>query len=485
MSATNAARVAGSRGAYHFDVIADAIAAASAARPLPPAAAAALRGIVDRSGIAEVIDLSVCVTPPPAAAPAPAPFSQAPPVPAPAPSLPSPPLSSAEVQCCAVRESTSVDGDQDNVLRVVAVGCRSGAIAAFVTVVLMRTEEGAAAAPAPAGESGASSAATPPRLSVSEYTFDLRSEPVAGAGVFGVAVSPCLRYILAAGADGTARLFFTGPAVRHNGIALLRRLATAGGAGGERGGFVVPSLYDSAIKRAALLPPLAPQERLYPLAVYRALQIDGAGLLPLWSAAFSPVTAAVFATGGRDGLVRVWTSASPDPQLVLAGHAGDVTACAFHPNAAYVVSGGADASLRVWEIGGGGDCVRVLTSRAAQAPVTCVAVAPSGRLCVSGDEAGGAVLWDLACGAAVAVYPTALLGARPALSVAWAPAWTGLGGGLAHTTAGGAAGGAAAAAAGVGGGSADASAGQGGGAFVLGSASGTVTAWDAAPALRR
>lgn len=503
-------RVAKARGLLKLEGAGDAIAAAAAAPPVSAAVTAALGHLLQprhhpqpppthphqqqQRHTVEVVDVLVSpsdkwMVPPPSGPSGPSVAAMHPPS---APAAPHPPVAAAsaalppqDVTCCTVRESGLLDGDQDNVLRVVAAGSRSGALSVFAVVAVVRVD--------PDPEGGAS------RLSVTEATLDFHSEAGgpgggSGASVFGVAISPCLRYVLSACADGSARLYFIGPALRQNGLGLMKRLgvaaavAAAAGQGregapataAERGAsscFVVPPVYESGFKRYAA--GTAATETLYPLAVYRALQPDGAGLLPLWCAAFNPVTAAIFATGGRDGVARLWTSAAPEPQMLLAGHSGDVTAVAFHPNAAYLLSGSADASIRVWDAASG-DCVRVLVSRQLAAPVTALAVAPSGRLCVSGDEAGRAVLWDLALGVAVAAFPA---GMRPAavLAVAWAPAGLfgpqGVSGGVAGSAGPDVAGGSGS----VGGGAV----GSGGGYFALGDAMGTVSVWDTAPTLRR
>src|SRR5690349_9905300 len=68
--------------------------------------------------------------------------------------------------------------------------------------------------------------------------------------------------------------------------------------------------------------------------------------------AFSPDGTA-FATGGADGVVRLWSTAPTTQTRQLVGHAGAVLAVAWSPDGASLASGGEDHMVRVWDVASG------------------------------------------------------------------------------------------------------------------------------------
>jgi hypothetical protein len=78
------------------------------------------------------------------------------------------------------------------------------------------------------------------------------------------------------------------------------------------------------------------------------------------------------------------------PAMLLPGHRGPVVAVASSLEDQWIVSAGADATVRVWSAGSGG---LVRTIDLAEGPATALAVA--GRRALIGHEGGAVVLWDL------------------------------------------------------------------------------------------
>jgi DNA-binding beta-propeller fold protein YncE len=79
----------------------------------------------------------------------------------------------------------------------------------------------------------------------------------------------------------------------------------------------------------------------------------------------------------------------------LAGHKGAVTSIAYSPDGTYLLSGGEDGTLRLWETATGRQ-VRTFTGH--KAGVTSVAFSPDGSTAVSGSNDSTLRLWDIASG---------------------------------------------------------------------------------------
>jgi hypothetical protein len=75
---------------------------------------------------------------------------------------------------------------------------------------------------------------------------------------------------------------------------------------------------------------------------------------------FSP-DGAWLASGGADGTIRLFDVALGKAQRTLAGHAGPVLAVAFSPDGQWLASGSADRSIKLWEVASG-RLVRTLTN---------------------------------------------------------------------------------------------------------------------------
>jgi WD40 repeat protein len=80
----------------------------------------------------------------------------------------------------------------------------------------------------------------------------------------------------------------------------------------------------------------------------------------------------------------------------MTGHTAAVHALAFTPDDAFVVSAGADRTIRLWDVGGGRQLKQVATTEATQ---YAVAVQPDGRRVAAGGADRLVRLFDLATGA--------------------------------------------------------------------------------------
>jgi len=105
-------------------------------------------------------------------------------------------------------------------------------------------------------------------------------------------------------------------------------------------------------------------------------------------------------TGGRDGAVRLWDLRAGKCVAVLEGHGGHVYAVCVSPEGRYAVSGSQDKTVRLWDLRAG-KCVAVLEGHGGHVYAVCVS--PEGRYAVSGSQDRTVRLWDLRAGKCVAV----------------------------------------------------------------------------------
>ncbi|AKJ01308.1 WD40 repeat protein [Archangium gephyra] len=104
-------------------------------------------------------------------------------------------------------------------------------------------------------------------------------------------------------------------------------------------------------------------------------------------------------TGGDDGTLRLW-DLERGTSRVLTGHTDEVWSISLSPDGQRAVSTGKDGTLRVWELATGGS--RVL--RGHEKPVVGAAFLPDGHRLVSAGRDGTLRIWDPASGKATRVF---------------------------------------------------------------------------------
>jgi WD40 repeat protein len=103
-----------------------------------------------------------------------------------------------------------------------------------------------------------------------------------------------------------------------------------------------------------------------------------------------------YAIGCDDGSIHVWRRGQQQPTLILSGHVGPVRALAFHEDGRWLLSGGADCAVRLW------DCSQRTNASASVAvwkqhrePVCGVAFVTKGKQALSADHTLTVYIWTL------------------------------------------------------------------------------------------
>jgi hypothetical protein len=135
--------------------------------------------------------------------------------------------------------------------------------------------------------------------------------------------------------------------------------------------------------------------QLLPDGALARLKPDGRD--PPWAlaaVAFAP-DGKTLASGGADGVVRLWDTSTSRERRHLEGHRGAVKAVVFTPDGKLLASAGTDGTVHVWDATDGRQ-VRVLGGD--PKGVRALACAPDGRMVASAGDGRQIRLWDVHTG---------------------------------------------------------------------------------------
>jgi WD40 repeat protein len=127
-------------------------------------------------------------------------------------------------------------------------------------------------------------------------------------------------------------------------------------------------------------------------------------------------------TGGDDRTVRLWDLKDPGANpVVLRGHEREVTAVAVSPDNRWLVTGSGDKTARLWDLKAAHPTADPVVLRGHDGPVNAVAISADSRWVVTGSDDSTARIWDLSA-KDPAANPVILSGhGDPILAVAISP----------------------------------------------------------------
>jgi WD40 repeat protein len=112
---------------------------------------------------------------------------------------------------------------------------------------------------------------------------------------------------------------------------------------------------------------------------------------PVLSLAFTP-DSKTLATGGADFTVRLWDVSTATEEAILPGHKDLVRCVAFSPDGRTLTSASWDGTIKLWDVAG--RCERTSYSWH-RGMIHAVAFAPDGMTGATGGHDGSIVIWDV------------------------------------------------------------------------------------------
>jgi WD40 repeat protein len=115
---------------------------------------------------------------------------------------------------------------------------------------------------------------------------------------------------------------------------------------------------------------------------------------PNLNVAFSP-DSRTLATGGAEYTVKIWEVQTGRELARLPGHGGDVYTVAFSPDGRWIASAGEDSTVKVWDVHNKYRLVRSFRGHTSVVASLAFAPGPDGLLLVSGGRDHTVRVWDM------------------------------------------------------------------------------------------
>ncbi|KAI0552909.1 hypothetical protein F4679DRAFT_28866 [Xylaria curta] len=118
--------------------------------------------------------------------------------------------------------------------------------------------------------------------------------------------------------------------------------------------------------------------------------VDTTGVLCINSVCFSP-NGEYLVTGGQDKLIRVWDIANRTIRNIFAGHDEEICSIDFARDGRIIASGSDDGTVRLWDIESSSD---ILTLTSGDCVIT-VAISPDAKYVAAGSTNNSVHVWDI------------------------------------------------------------------------------------------
>lgn len=221
--------------------------------------------------------------------------------------------------------------------------------------------------------------------------------PAVKSAISSVVIRPDGKFAVIGCADGMIRFFKLEDKVAKEVYSFQGHLSGVGAlAFSGDGGRLAGCGGDGTVKIWVVLaegPPAAPQPNATPTPLPLFADLKG-HTKSVSSVAFS-ADGRFLVTGGGDTIVRVWDIGTNRAEIkALRGHQDWVSSVAFSPNGRLVISAGVDKSVKIWELSSDETAKPIGHSRR----LNTITVSGDGRLVASGSEDKTIKVWDALAG---------------------------------------------------------------------------------------